>query len=96
MVSNAIQKQISKQSLHKVSSKAATRKCRFLKKGVLKNFSQVFSCEYCKIFKNSIFIENLWWLLFQFHEVTVQHWASADLLFLIKNTMWDSFYEKGL
>ena len=25
--------------------------------------TQVFSCEYCKIFKNSFFIEHLWWLL---------------------------------
>ena len=64
----------------------------FFKIGVLKNFTQVFSHEYCKIFKNSVFIENLRWLLFQFHKVTVQHWASADVLFLTKKTMWDSFY----
>ena len=25
--------------------------------------TQVFSCEYCEIFKNSFFIEHLWWLL---------------------------------
>ena len=31
---------------------------------VLKNFIQVFSHEYCKIFKNSAFIENLWWMCF--------------------------------
>ena len=56
---------------------------------VLKNFTQVFPCEYCKIFKNTVFIENLWWLLFQFDKVTVKYWASADLLFSIKNAMWE-------
>ena len=25
--------------------------------------AQVFSCEFCEIFKNTLFIENLWWLL---------------------------------
>ena len=63
---------------------------------VLKNFTQVFAREYCKIFKNSVFIENLWWLIFQFDKVTVQYWASGDLLFLTKNTMWYGFYSKGL
>ena len=62
----------------------------FFKTGVLKNFTMVFSCEYCKIFKNNVFIENLWWLLL-LHKVTVQHWASVNLLFLIKNTMWAGF-----
>ena len=32
----------------------------------------------------------------QFEKVTAQYWASADRPFLIKNTMWDDFYEKGL
>ena len=27
----------------------------------------MFSCEYCEIFKNSFFIENLWWLLLYIH-----------------------------
>ena len=58
---------------------------------VLKNFTQAFPCEYCKIFKNTVFIENLWWLLFQFNKVTVQYWASADLLLLIKNAMWEQY-----
>ena len=47
----------------------------FFKIGVLKSFAiftgkkpkhtptQLFSCEYCKIFKNSFFIEQLQWLL---------------------------------
>ena len=29
--------------------------------------AQMFSCEYCKILKNSFFIEHLWWLLLQMH-----------------------------
>ena len=28
--------------------------------------TQVFSCEYCEVFKNSFFIEHLWWLLLWF------------------------------
>ena len=51
------------------------------KKGVLKNFvkltgknlcqrlflnlSQVFFCEFCEIFKNTYFVEHLWWQLLQ-------------------------------
>ena len=32
--------------------------------------TQVFSCEYCDIFKNSSFIEHLWWLLLViFHKI---------------------------
>ena len=34
--------------------------CNFIKKETL---AQVFSCEFCEIFKNTIFIEHLWWLL---------------------------------
>ena len=68
----------------------------FFKIDVLKIFTQVFSHECCKIFKSSIFIENSGGCFFQFDKVTVQYWASADLLVLIKNTMWDGFYEKGL
>ena len=33
--------------------------CNFIKK---ENLSQVLSCEFCKIFKDTIFIENLQWL----------------------------------
>ena len=29
----------------------------------LQNLAQVLSCEFCKVFKNSFFIEHLWWLL---------------------------------
>ena len=34
--------------------------CNFIKKKIL---AQVFSNEFCEIFKNSFFIEHLWWLL---------------------------------
>ena len=38
----------------------------------------MFSREYCKIFKNSVFIESSGgYFFFQFDEVTVKHWASA-------------------
>ena len=39
--------------------KASRRPATLLKR----NPTQVFSCEYCKIFKNTFFIENLRWLL---------------------------------
>ena len=32
--------------------------------------TQVFSCEYCEIFKNSFFIEHLQWLLLTFQQTT--------------------------
>ena len=34
----------------------------FIKKETL---AQVFSCEFCEIFKNTFFIEHLWWLLLE-------------------------------
>ena len=53
----------------------------FFKRGVLKSFAkftgkplcqrlflklaQVFSCEFCENFKNTFFIEHLWWQLLQ-------------------------------
>ena len=64
----------------------------FFKVGVLKNFTLVFSREYYKTFKSNVFIKNPGGCFFQLHKVIVQHWASADLLFLIKNAMWDGFY----
>ena len=39
--------------------------CNFIKK---ETPTQVFSCEYCEIFKGSFFIEHLWWLLLHFSE----------------------------
>ena len=39
--------------------------CNFIKKETL---SQMFSCEFCEVFKNIFFIEHLWWLLLALHE----------------------------
>ena len=50
-----------------ITSKSQSRSSHmqmFFKIGVLKSFTQVFSREYCKIFKNSVFMGKLWWLLF--------------------------------
>ena len=33
--------------------------CNFIKKRI----TQVFFCEYCEIFKNSFFLDRIWWLL---------------------------------
>ena len=41
----------------------------FIKKETL---AQVFSCEFCKIFKNTFFIEHLRWLLLDAHLMTIQ------------------------
>ena len=53
---NAIQKQSSKQSQSQFRS---SRRQMFFKIGALENFTQVFSSEYFKIFKNNVYIENL-------------------------------------
>ena len=41
-------------------NKVAGATCNFIKKETL---AQVFSCEFCEIFKNTFFIEHPWWLL---------------------------------
>ena len=51
--------QSSKQSLHKVSSEAASCMQMFLKISL-----RCFLISIAKIVENSFFIENLWWLLF--------------------------------
>ena len=54
--------------------------------------TQVFSCEYCEIFPNSFLYRKPRGGCFcQFDKVTIQCWASLDLLLLIKNTIWDGF-----
>ena len=55
----------------------------FFKIGALKNFTQVFSHEYCK---TAFLLKTCGGCFFQFHKVAVQYWASADLL-LNRNTM---------
>ena len=42
-----------------VSNKVAGPKVNFIKETPV----QVFSCEYWEIFKNTFFVEHLWWLL---------------------------------
>ena len=109
-----VQKQSSKQSLSKVSSEPAVRKCsskqvflkfRNEKTLVLESLfnkvgeetsTQVFSCEYCKSFKNSFFYRAPSRCFCQFDKVSFEYWASVDLVFLVKNTKWDVFYQKGL
>ena len=44
-----------------------SRACNFIKKDTP---AQVFSCEYCEIFKNRFFIEHFWWLLLK-----CQNWS---------------------
>ena len=39
---------------------AELKACNFIKK---ETPTQVFSCEYGKLFKNSLFVKHLWWLL---------------------------------
>ena len=40
--------------------KLQAKACNFIKKGTV---AQVFSYEFCETFKNTFFIEHLWWLL---------------------------------
>ena len=63
----------------------------FFKTGILKNFTQVFSCEIAKFLKAAFLWKTSDGCFFQFDQVTGQHWASANFLFLIRNTMWDDF-----
>ena len=44
----------------KTISKGVSGACKFIKKEAL---AQVFSCEFCELFKNTFFTEHLWWLL---------------------------------
>ena len=78
MVLNAIQKQSSKQSLHKVILEAAVRK--------------FFPMNIAKFLWKFFYRKPPVAALFQFDKVIVQHWASVDLFFLIRNTIWDGFH----
>ena len=89
MVLNGIEKQSSTQLHFKASLEAAVCRC-FSKQVFLKISYRSFPVNLAKFFRK------LKWLLFQFDKVTVQCWASAHLLFLIKNTMWDCSYNQGL
>ena len=44
----------------RISFSIKLQACYFIEKETL---TQVFSCEFCEILKNTFFIEHLWWLL---------------------------------
>ena len=50
---------------------------------MLETPTQVFSCEYCEIFKDRVFIEDLWWLLLNLLSSAYKNlWLlQVDLLF---------------
>ena len=59
--------------------------------------TQVLSCEYCEIFKNTYFEEHLQTAASVplITKLLIKHWTSVDLL-LIKNMIWNGFYYDGL
>ena len=61
---------------------------------LLKRPAQVFSCEYCEIFKNTYFEEHLQAAASVLPIIKLL--ISIGHLFLIKNMAWDGFYWKGL
>ena len=64
--------------------KKQAQACNFIKKETL---AQVFSSEVCEIFKNSFFIEHLWWLLLYWWpwKLPLGTWSSNSSLQLYKN-----------
>ena len=97
------------QTITSSSQLRSSRKQMFFSKCVLKNMcwsillswnrklqQRYFPVNIVKFSRPASFIEHLRGLFCQFDEVTASYWTSADLLFLIKNTMWDGFYYKGL
>ena len=38
----------------------------------------MFSCEFCEVFKNTFFIEHLWWLLLIFEENDITYRISSN------------------
>ena len=66
----------------------------FFKVGVLKNFevfAQVFSCEYCNIFKNTAEHLRTAASVLIIIKLVIDYWASTDVS-LIKNITWNDFY----
>ena len=57
------------------------------------NPTQVFSCEYSKIFKNTYFEEHLRTAasVLIIIELVIKYWASANL-FLVESITWNGFY----
>ena len=58
----------------------------FFSRGVLKNFTQVLS-HIAKFLQIAFLQKTFGGCFFQFDKVTVQYWASAKLLFLIRNNV---------
>ena len=56
-----------------------TYACNFIKKETL---AQVFSCEIREIYKNTFFIEHLWWLLLDFIS-KIEGWCHTEFFDLI-------------
>ena len=56
-----------------------TQACNFIKKETL---AQVFSCEIREIYKNTFFIEHLWWLLLDFIS-KIEGWCHTEFFDLI-------------
>ena len=64
----------------------------FFKIGVVKTLHRRFPVNIANFLRTEFLYETSGGCFFHFDKVTVQHWASADLLFLIKNIMWNGFY----
>ena len=63
----------------------------FFKIGVLKNFYRYFPVNIAKFLRTVFLWKTSGSYFFQFDKVTVLHVASALLIFLFKNTIWDGF-----
>ena len=48
--------------------------CNFIKNEAL---AQMFSCEFCKISKNTFFYKHLWWLLLKIEKSLLKNWEIA-------------------
>ena len=76
----------SKQSLRKVSSETA--ELRYFSKYVFLNIPRrCYPVNIAKFLRTAFLQKTPGSYSFQFDKVTVQHWASADLSFLIKNNV---------
>ena len=60
--------------------------CNFIKKKLTK----MFSCEYCKIFKNSIFIEHWRWLLLPFTTTFRNYYWKVRLIIVNKDHVYST------
>ena len=72
------------------SIKLYTEACNFIKNETL---AQVFCCEFCEIFKNTFFIDQLCWLLLKLGS-TVSEGALSEHM-LHHRTLWTAASEIG-